>query len=67
MKKKAFIPSLLKLNKILEREGIHDENDIAKVLKYAKELPNHQKYCQSLQNQALDLIPKPRIRKELSS
>jgi hypothetical protein len=47
MKKKALHPSLLKLNKILEREGIHDENDIANVLKYIKELPNLQKYCQS--------------------
>jgi hypothetical protein len=37
--KKHCIPSLLKLNKILEREGIDDENDIANVLKYANKLP----------------------------
>jgi hypothetical protein len=53
--KKHYIPSLLKLNKILERDGIHDENGIANVLKYANELPNLQKYCQSLQNQVQDL------------
>jgi len=53
--KKHCIPSLLKLNKILEREGMDDENDIANVLKYAKELPNLQRYCQGLQNQVQDL------------
>ena len=53
--KKHCIPSLLKLNKILEREGVHDENDIANVLRHANELPNLQKYCQSLQNQVQDL------------
>ena len=37
--KKHCIPSLLKLNKVLEMEGIHDENDIAIVLRYANELP----------------------------
>ena len=53
--KKHCIPSLLKLNKILEREGMDDENDIANVLKYAKELPNLQRYCQGFQNQVQDL------------
>src|SRR6476620_9705861 len=53
--KKHYIPSLLKLNKILEREGIHDEDGIANVLKYANELPNLQKYCQSLQNHIQNL------------
>ena len=53
--KKHCIPSLLKLNKILEREGIQDENDIANVFKYANELPNLQKYCQNLQNKVQDL------------
>ena len=37
VKKKHYIPSLLKLNKTLEREGIHVENDIAIVLKYAND------------------------------
>jgi chromosome segregation ATPase len=40
---------------MLESEGIHDENDIANVLKHANELPNLQKYCQSLQNQIQNL------------
>jgi hypothetical protein len=53
--KKRYIPSLLKLNKILKREGIHDENDIANVLRYANELPILQKYNQSLQNQIQNL------------
>ena len=53
--KKHWIPSFLKLNKILEREGIHDENDITNVLRYANELPILQKYNQSLQNQIQNL------------
>ena len=53
--RKHQLPSLLKLHWILEREGIHDENDITNVLRYANELPNLQKYYQSLQNQAQSL------------
>jgi chromosome segregation ATPase len=53
--KKQCIPSLLKLNKMLEREGIHDEKEMANVLKYANGLPNLQKYNQSLQNQVQNL------------
>jgi chorismate mutase len=53
--RKHHIPSFLKLHRILEREGIDDEKDIANVLKYANELPNLQKYCQSHQNQVRDL------------
>jgi chromosome segregation ATPase len=34
----------------MEREGIDDENDIANVLKYAKELPNLQQYWENLQS-----------------
>jgi hypothetical protein len=37
--RKNHLPSFLKLNKILEREGIDDENDIANVLKYVNKLP----------------------------
>src|SRR5205823_1720274 len=43
------LPSFLKLHKIMERQGIHDENDIANVLKYAKELPNLQQYWENIQ------------------
>ena len=32
----------------MERQGIHHENDIANVLKYAKELPNLQQYWENL-------------------
>jgi chorismate mutase len=47
--KKHCILSLLKLNKILERKGIDDENDISNVLKYTKELPNLQQYWENIQ------------------
>ena len=33
----------------MERQGIDDENDIANVLKYAKELPNLQQYWENIQ------------------
>ena len=33
----------------MERQGIDDENNIANVLKYAKELPNLQQYWENLQ------------------
>jgi uncharacterized protein YjcR len=36
--RKHHLPSFLKLHNIMERQGIDDENDIANVLKYAKEL-----------------------------
>ena len=42
---------------------MYEENDIANVPKYANELPNLQRYCQSLQNQVQDLIPKSKVRK----
>src|SRR6188508_552822 len=49
--RKDHLPSFIRLHNIMEREGMDDENDIANVLKYAKELPNLQRYCQNLQNQ----------------
>ena len=55
--RKHYLPSFIRLHNIMEREGMDDENDIANVLKYAKELPNLQRYCQSLQNQVQDLKP----------
>jgi hypothetical protein len=54
--KKHYIPSLLKLNKILEREGIHDENDIANILRYANELLNLSKSSSTTK------VPKPEVR-----
>jgi nucleoid-associated protein YejK len=33
----------------MQREGMDNENDIAKVLKYAKDLPNLQRYWENLQ------------------
>ena len=53
--RKHYLPSFIRLHNIMEREAMDDENDIANVLKYAKELPNLQRYCQSLQNQVQDL------------
>jgi hypothetical protein len=38
--RKHYLPSFLGLHNIMEREGMDDENDIANVLKYAKELQN---------------------------
>ena len=46
--RKHYLPSFLKLHNIREREGIDNENDIANVLKYAKELPNLQQYWENL-------------------
>ena len=48
--RKDHLPSFIRLHNIMEREGMDDENDIANVLKYAKELPNLQRYCQNLQS-----------------
>jgi hypothetical protein len=62
-RKKALHPITLKLNKIL-REGIHDENGIANVLKYANGLPSLQKHCQSLQNQVWDRSTKTRLERD---
>jgi DNA-binding CsgD family transcriptional regulator/cytidylate kinase len=42
------LPSFLRLHNIMERQGIDNENDIANVLKYAKELPNLQQYWENL-------------------
>jgi hypothetical protein len=53
--RKHHLPSFIRLHNIMQRQGIDDENDIANVLKYAKELPNLQRYCQSLQNQVQHL------------
>src|SRR6187401_3590560 len=53
--RKRHLPSFIRLHNIMQRQGIDDENDIANVLKYAKELPNLQRYCQNLQNQIQDL------------
>src|SRR6187399_1170571 len=53
--RKHHLPSFIRLHNIMQRQGIDDENDIANVLKYAKELPNLQRYCQNLQNQAQHL------------
>jgi chorismate mutase len=39
----------------MERQGIDDENDIANVLKYAKELPNLQQYWENIQANNHDL------------
>ena len=36
-------------------KGSNGRRDIANLLKYAKELPNLQRYCQTLQNQVQDL------------
>ena len=33
----------------MQRQGMDDENDIANVLKYAKDLPNIQQYWENLQ------------------
>jgi DNA-binding CsgD family transcriptional regulator len=46
--RKDHLPSFLKLHNIMKRQGIHDEKDTAKVLKYAKELPNLQQYWENL-------------------
>src|SRR6188472_3968895 len=48
--RKHHLPSFIRLHNIMQRQGIDDENDIANVLKYAKELPNLQRYCQNLQS-----------------
>src|SRR6188472_1804668 len=48
--RKHYLPSFIRLHNIMEREGMDDENDIANMLKYAKELPNLQRYCQNLQS-----------------
>src|SRR5207248_4887829 len=53
--RKHYLPSFIRLHNIMEREAMDDENDIANVLKHANELPNLQRYCQSLQNQVQDL------------
>src|SRR6188472_1378008 len=53
--RKHHLPSFIRLHNIMQRQGIDDENDIANVLKYTKELPNLQQYCQSLQKQVQDL------------
>jgi hypothetical protein len=34
----------------MQREGMDNENDIANVLKYAKELPNLQRYWENIQD-----------------
>jgi chromosome segregation ATPase len=47
--RKDHLPSFLRLHNIMQREGIDDENDIANVLKYAKELPNLQQYWENIQ------------------
>jgi Mor family transcriptional regulator len=47
--RKHYLPSFLKLHNMMERQGIHHENDIANVLKYAKELPNLQQYWENIQ------------------
>jgi chromosome segregation ATPase len=52
--RKDHLPSFIRLHNIMEREAMGEE-DVANVLKYAKELPNLQRYCQSLQNQVQDL------------
>ena len=46
---KHYLPSFLRLHNIMQRQGIDDENDIANVLKYAKELPNLQQYWENIQ------------------
>jgi DNA-binding CsgD family transcriptional regulator/chorismate mutase len=48
--RKRHVPSFLKLHNIMQRQGIDDENDIANVLKYAKELPNLQQYWENIQS-----------------
>jgi chorismate mutase len=47
--RKHYLPSFLRLHNIMQRQGIDDENDIANVLKYAKELPNLQQYWENIQ------------------
>jgi hypothetical protein len=47
--RKHYLPSFIRLHKIMEREGMDDEKDIANALKYAKELPNLQQYWENLQ------------------
>jgi chorismate mutase len=47
--RKHHLPSFLRLHNIMQRQGIDDENDIANVLKYAKELPNLQQYWENNQ------------------
>jgi chorismate mutase len=47
--RKHHLPSFLRLHNIMQRQGIDNENDIANVLKYAKELPNLQQYWENLQ------------------
>src|SRR6188472_1850699 len=47
--RKHYLPSFIRLHNIMEREGMDDENDIANMLKYAKELPNLQQYWGNIQ------------------
>jgi hypothetical protein len=47
--RKHYLPSFLKLHNIMQRQGIDDENHIANVLNYAKELPNLQQYWENIQ------------------
>src|SRR5205823_6014834 len=53
--RKHYLPSFIRLHNIMERQGMDDENDIANVLKYAKELPNLQQYWENLQANNHDL------------
>jgi chorismate mutase len=48
--RKHHLPSFLRLHNIMQRQGIHEEKDIANVLKYAKELPNLQQYWENLRS-----------------
>src|SRR5207237_10566754 len=48
--RKHYLPSFIRLHNIMQRQGLDDENDIANVLKYAKELPNLQQYWENLQS-----------------
>src|SRR5438067_11222484 len=44
--RKHHLPSFIRLHNIMEREAMGEE-DVANVLKYAKELTNLQRYCQT--------------------
>jgi chromosome segregation ATPase len=53
--RKHHLPSFIRLHNIMQRQGIDNENDIANVLKYAKELPNLQQYWENLRANNQDL------------
>jgi hypothetical protein len=66
--RKHYLPSLLRLHNIMERQGIDDENDIANVLKYAKELPNLQQYWENIKaNNHLMRCQNQELEKELQA